>query len=113
MSTPEVSSEKHAPLRDEHGRLLPNQPSLNPLGRPKGSFSIKTRIVQRLQENPQELKDVIDYLITKERALLFQMIDGRPHQSGDVEVKLPQNLIDLIRHGTPDKETDEDIPTTH
>lgn len=52
----------------------------NPNGRPKGSFSIKSKIIKRLEANPKELKNVIDYLIDNEQALLFQMIDGRPQQ---------------------------------
>ena len=49
-------------------------------GRPKGSFSIKTKIIKKLEDNPEELEAVINYIIRNERALLFQMIDGRPAQ---------------------------------
>lgn len=65
--------------RDEKGRLLPGN-TANPNGRPKGKFSLKTRIIQKLEENPEQLEDVIKFLIENERALLFQMIDGRPSQ---------------------------------
>lgn len=49
-------------------------------GRPKGKFSIKTQIIRRLEENPEELKQVVDYLIKNQQALLLQMVDGRPPQ---------------------------------
>ena len=78
----DISSEKVE--RDENGRILPGQQSLNPEGRPPGSFSIKTKIIKRLEENPDELKAIIEYLMEHERALLFQMIDGRPPQKTDI-----------------------------
>lgn len=89
---PEITG-KNLDDRDEHGRFIKGV-SGNPLGKPKGRFSIKSRIVKRLEENPDELESVIEYLIKNERALLFQMIDGRPHQSGELEVRVPKPIID-------------------
>lgn len=59
------------------GKFVPGNPGG---GRPKGTFSLKTRIIQQLQENPDQLQEVLNYLIKEERALLWQMIDGRPSQ---------------------------------
>jgi len=43
VENPEKTSEKPAGiLRDDKGRLLPNQPSLNPNGRPKGRKNFAT-----------------------------------------------------------------------
>jgi len=52
----------------------------NPQGRPKGKFSIKTRIIQRLEDNPEQVEEMIDYLIKNQPALVWQMIDGKPPQ---------------------------------
>jgi hypothetical protein len=43
----ENNSEKLAkPLRNEKGQLLPNQPSLNPEGKPKGSKNFETDFLE-------------------------------------------------------------------
>jgi hypothetical protein len=42
----------------------------NPLGKPKGTFSIKTKIIKRLEENPEQLDEVIQYLLNKEDLVL-------------------------------------------
>jgi hypothetical protein len=81
-----LTSEKQEPERDRNGRLLPGN-TANPNGRPKGKFSLKTMIIRKLEENPDTLEDVIDHLINNERALLFQMIDGRPSQQTDITTK--------------------------
>ena len=104
MLKPELASEKPVIKRDENGRLLPDQPSLNPNGRPKGSFSIKTQIIKRLESNPEEVKNIIDYLLTKEQALLFQMIDGRPQQdvtSQGERLSLPIIGMQIIDESNP------------
>ncbi len=59
----------------------------NPLGRPKGSFSIKSRIIQKLEENPKKLDEMVNFLIKNHPALLLQMIDGRPSQNNNLEDK--------------------------
>lgn len=58
----------------------------NPAGRPKGSFSIKSRIISYLEDHPEELGELIKYY-TKEkkmRDLLWRMIDGNPSQQSDI-----------------------------
>lgn len=42
------------PLRDENGRLLPNQPSLNPSGRPVGSRDFATDFDEVVEEIAEE-----------------------------------------------------------
>jgi hypothetical protein len=59
----------------------------NPQGRPKGRFSIKTRIIQRLENSPELLDKMIDYLINNQQSLILQMIDGRPTQMLNPELK--------------------------
>lgn len=83
-------------LRDDMGRLLPGQPPMNPDGRPKGTFSLKTLIINKLKEQPELREKLIADLLEKEQGLLIQMIDGRPKQ--DVEVahkEAPTPIINL------------------
>ena len=78
----ELEKEEDPIKRDDKGRWVEGNPP-GP-GRTPGSFSIKTKIIKRLEENPDELKAIIEYLMEHERALLFQMIDGRPPQKTDI-----------------------------
>lgn len=57
---------------------------LNPNGRPVGTYSLKTKIINFLKENPEAEKKLMAELLAKEQGLLLQMIDGRPHQATDV-----------------------------
>ncbi len=74
----------------------------NPKGRPKGRFTIKGRIIKLLEERPDLLQEMVEYLVKNEQALILQMIDGRPSQSieGQVQV-LPFNFI--IEKAEPNK----------
>lgn len=69
--------------RDEKGRILPGQDSLNPDGRPKGSLSIKSWIKKHLEENPEKFEELCKYYMDDKgmRDLLWKMIDGLPRQS--------------------------------
>lgn len=76
----------------------------NAEGRPPGSFSLKTLIINKLKEQPELREKLIADLLEKEQGLLIQMIDGRPKQ--DVEVahkEAPQPIINL-GNLTKDKE---------
>lgn len=64
--------------RDAHGRILPGQGSLNPEGRPKGSISIKDKVRQYLQDHPDEVEEIVRHFVTKNRELMWQMLEGRP-----------------------------------
>jgi hypothetical protein len=60
----------------------------NPKGRPKGSFSLKTRVIKYLESNPDKLEITIESLATdpKHRELLFKMIDGTPKQQVEAHI---------------------------
>lgn len=107
---PEQSQEQREQvvIKDNRGRFLPGS-NANPNGRPKGSLSIKGRIQKRLQENPEEMDKFVEYFVKHNRDLAWQMLEGRPHQSADVDVKLPQNLIDLMKHGSSDQTRDTEL----
>ena len=57
----------------------------NPKGRPVGTFSLKSLIIKRLQENPDQKERIIDELLLNDQGLVLQMIDGRPKQSMDLK----------------------------
>lgn len=90
--------------RDEKGRYLEGHESHG--GRPKGSFSIKTRIIQRLKENPEEFEELVENIIKNQQALLFQMIDGRPSQDLklDGEIRLPRPILDVSANNSDEKD---------
>lgn len=59
------------------GKFLPGNPGG---GRPKGSFSIKERIRQYLDENPDKLEEIVNHFVNDNRELMWQMLEGRPSQ---------------------------------
>lgn len=69
----------------ETGKFLPGNPGG---GRPKGSYSLKTRIEKLLRENPEVEAKLVADLLEKEQGLVYQMIDGRPKQTTELEGKL-------------------------
>lgn len=66
--------------RDALGRILPGQGGLPGAGRPKGSISIKDKVRQYLEDNPESLKEMVKELVEKEKKLVWQMLDGMPGQ---------------------------------
>lgn len=88
----DTTDEKQKPWLFQKGE------SGNPNGRPKGTFSIKTRIIERLESNPEELEKMVQVLISDYPALVLQMIDGRPSQSREQESReLPIPIMSLVR----------------
>jgi hypothetical protein len=67
---------ENKPQRDELGRLLPGS-TANPNGRPKQK-TIRERIRERLDEHPEEMDAFVQYFIKENRALAWQMLEGRP-----------------------------------
>lgn len=84
MEEPKINGENSG--RDpETGKFLPGNPGG---GRPKGTYSLKTLIEKKLRENPEIEAQLISDILEKEQALVYQMIDGRPKQITEAEVKL-------------------------
>lgn len=93
----ELTAEKQQEKR-VIGRPFPPGVSGNPSGRPKGSFSIKGRVIQYLEEHPEELESLVKEYSSdpRHRALLWKMVDGLPKAQVDVENNGPSTLIELI-----------------
>lgn len=53
----------------------------NPLGRPKGSISIKDKVRQYLEEHPEEMQNIVGHFVHDNRELMWQMLEGRPQQT--------------------------------
>ena len=64
---------------------VPGQ-SGNPSGRPKGSISIKDKIRQYLEDNPDAVDEIVAHFIKENRELMWQMLEGKPKQELEVDV---------------------------
>ena len=108
----EPETDSTAQEQDKHKHLRryqwPKGVSGNPNGRPKGSVSPKDRIRQMFESNPEQFDDFLDEYIKdpQNKKHVVEMLDGKPNQSTDVNLKLPQFIVDLIKNGTPDRTTD-------
>lgn len=84
--------------RDEHGKLLPGQESLNPAGRPKGSVSINDRIRQIFLDDPEAFNMwVKNYMQDPSNAKhIHDQMEGKPKQSiehaGDAKLPFVINV---------------------
>lgn len=87
----DISSENKI-LRDENGRILPGQHSLNPNGRPKG-ISIKDRVRNWLEDHPDDMGAFVEHFVKTNRDLAWQMLEGKPSQSTDVTSKGEKIMI--------------------
>lgn len=66
----------------------------NPAGRPKGSISIKDKIRQYLEANPNEVEAIVAHFVKNNRELMWQMLEGRPQQDVTSDGKqLPSPLL--------------------
>ena len=94
--TEQLENTSKKPERDELGRLLPGQPSLNPAGKPKGSKHITTLLMEALKSRKNENGKSYEELFI-ERILTETIIKGK----GDM-VKHAWDHID----GTPSQAID-------
>ena len=74
---------------------FPKGVSGNPAGRPKGK-TIKERVLDWLEENPDDMKGFVEHFVKGNRDLAWQMLEGRPPQKlqGDPDNPLVQILFD-------------------
>lgn len=93
-------------IRNEKGQFVEGHPG-GP-GRPKGSISIKDLVRKHLEDNPEDLREFVRHFIKKNRELAWQMIEGRPHQSSDMELGItPKPLLDAVFNNNSDKKDSE------
>ena len=95
------------PKRNAKGQLLPGNTS-NPKGRPKGK-TIKERVREYLEKHPKDMDAFVRHFIKENRELAWQMIEGRPKETGEYEIKLPQPIDDVRKDNSvsQNKETEE------
>jgi len=108
------TEKKQIPNRipDEKGRMIfPPGVSGNPAGRPKGSISIKSEIKKRLEEHPEELKEIVEHFIKKNRELMWQMIEGRPQQQIDLEGTITEIKVSDEQYKNIIKRAGENLDT--
>lgn len=72
----------------------------NPNGRPKGSFSIKDKIRQYLDKNPEEVQEMVHYFVKDNRELLWQMLEGSPSRNVDVNANFKVSKLEEVRQAT-------------
>lgn len=91
--------------------FVKGDPNINKEGRPKGSISIKDKIRQHLKENPDQFKELINFYMENEqpimRKLLWEMLEGKPKESLDATITLPQPILDVIPQNDSNKEDSE------
>lgn len=93
---PVDTSPKLEILRDEKGRILPGQSSLNPNGRPSGSISIRDLVRRHLEESPEDLQNFLLHFIHDNRELAWTMLEGKPKQQMEVDVD-KESILELTK----------------
>ena len=101
----ELDKTSKEPARDDKGRLLPGQESLNPDGRPKGSLSITSWIKKHLEKNPEEFEEICKFYLQnrKMRDLLWKMLDGMPKQGVSLGVDDSVEEVSITIKGKKDE----------
>ena len=64
----------------------------NTNGRPKGSYSITTKIIKFLKENPDKEQELLDWLFDNKKDLIWNKIDPNPSidvTSGEDKITIP------------------------
>lgn len=81
--------------RDEQGRLLPNQSSLNPNGRPKGKTMKEYAREYFLLKSDEEKKAYIDYVEEKKPGFAWEMGEGKAKQDMEISGELTSKIISV------------------
>lgn len=82
----EISPATSAAIQRNPGaaNLVPHQfqpgQSGNPAGRTPGSISIKDKVRQYLEDNPEAVKEMVRGFVHKRPDLVWQMLEGKPGQ---------------------------------
>lgn len=82
-------------IRDEQGKFIKGH-SGNPNGRPQGSVSIRDKIRQHLENNPDEVEKIVEHFVKTNRELMWQMLEGKPKQQMEVDVD-KESIVELTK----------------
>jgi hypothetical protein len=83
----------------------------NPKGRPKGSISIKDKVRQYLEKNPDEVEEIVKHFVKKNRELMWQMLEGSPARKTTLDGKLELPISILGNEIPSDHSNQEDSST--
>lgn len=83
---------------DEKGRFV--EGTAPGPGRPKGSISIKDRVRQYLEANPEDVEEIVRHFVKKNRELMWQMLEGRPSQGIEHSGEITERQYIITRDGT-------------
>lgn len=115
--TPALAGPSRIIARDERGRIIAGSASLNPSGvRPDGTsgkLSIRETIRAYLEDNPEEMKKVINHFVEKNPEFMWNMMevappkgavlmnpDGTALESGAKQLLEVTKLLNEIHGGT-------------
>jgi hypothetical protein len=78
----------------------------NGLGRPKGSFSLTTKMIRRLEENPEETKAILDWFLKNRKDMIWNKIDPNPAASLNLnaEVRIGKPLLHALHDNDSSRE---------
>lgn len=76
----------------ETGKFRPGNPGG---GRPKGSISIKDKVRQHLENHPEEVEAVVTHFVKNNRELMWQMLEGRPHEDKTLKHEFPETFSEF------------------
>jgi len=67
----------------------------NLAGRPKGSFSLTSKMIKRLEENPEETEKILDWFLAKRKDMIWNKIDPNPATNVNLnaEVRIGKPLL--------------------
>ena len=89
--------------RNPDGTLKPGHPDLGG-GRPKGK-TIKERVMDWLEENPDDMRAFVEHFVKENKELAWQMLEGRPQQKTDIQSGgKPIPILNVLFHHNGDKE---------
>ena len=77
-------------------------------GNASGSISIKDKIRKHLENNPEKLEELVKFYMENEqpvmRKLLWEMLDGKPEQTVDMELIVPKPILDVPKDSSDNKD---------
>lgn len=96
-------------VRDGSGRFVEGHPPTSP-GRPKGK-TIKEMVREWLEDHPEDMEGFVKHFAKENRALAWQMLEGRPQQDVTSDGKaLPQPIYAIPGNNSPQEDQPPQAP---